>query len=77
MFVSNASDERVAFRDDSGKHFLESGEGIEVVGLQHLPAILAVPGIVEGKVPKPRKGKVAEPVIHDPEADALPEDEEA
>ena len=56
MIVTNASDLPVAFRDDAGKHVLEPGKSTRVVGAQHRPMVLAVPGVVEGRL-KPRKVK--------------------
>ena len=49
MIVRNASAKPVVFRDDAGKHRLAPGEYIEVTGEQHLPMVLAIPGIAEGK----------------------------
>ena len=55
MFVTNTGTEVAVFRDDAGKHWLEPSRSLEVSGTRHLPAILTVPGMVEGKVAKPRR----------------------
>ena len=49
MIVHNASAKPVVFIDDVGKHRLEPGAVIKVAGEQHLPMVLAIPGIAEGK----------------------------
>lgn len=50
MFVTNTGKQTAVFRDDAGKHYVEPWQSIELSGDQHLPAVLAVKGMVEGKV---------------------------
>ena len=57
MFVTNTGTEAAVFRDDAGKHWLEPWQSLEISDPRHLPAILTVPGMVEGKVAKPRRVK--------------------
>lgn len=37
--LTNTTDHVVAYRDDAGKHYVEPGESIEVVGDQHVPQV--------------------------------------
>jgi len=57
VFVTNTGTEAAVFRDDAGKHWLEPWQSLEISDPRHLPAILTVPGMVEGKVAKPRRAK--------------------
>jgi len=55
MLVTNTGTDTAVFRDDAGKHFVEPWQSIELTGDQHMPAVLTVPGMVKGKVSKPRR----------------------
>lgn len=45
MIYMNTNTEPIAYRDDAGKHFVDPGEPFEIVGAQHVPAVLAIPGV--------------------------------
>ena len=49
MIVTNKGKDPVGFRDDAGKHILKRNASVEVVGDQHLPYILSLPGIEVAK----------------------------
>lgn len=40
--LTNTTDHVVAYRDDSGKHYAEPGEQVEIVGDQHVPSLRSV-----------------------------------
>ncbi len=58
MYVTNTGSSVAVFRDDAGKHFLEPWQSLEITGDQHMLNILTVPGMVAGKLTKPRRPRV-------------------